>query len=75
MRMSAVRKAMANHRVFARHDGNWHHDWDNITPTLIMAMCLFLRRLLVGTLPMGLLPLRRLRLLSLGFLRRSLRLQ
>ena len=19
---------MANHRVFARHDGNWHHDWD-----------------------------------------------
>ena len=25
---AAVRKAMANHRVFARHDGNWHHDWD-----------------------------------------------
>jgi len=25
---SAVRRAMANHRVFARHDGNWHHDWD-----------------------------------------------
>jgi hypothetical protein len=24
----AVRRAMANHRVFARHDGNWHHDWD-----------------------------------------------
>jgi len=19
---------MANQRVFARHDGNWHHDWD-----------------------------------------------
>ena len=26
--VSAVRRAMANHRVFARHDGNWHHDWD-----------------------------------------------
>src|SRR6266566_1337983 len=25
---AAVRNAMANHRVFARHDGNWHHDWD-----------------------------------------------
>jgi hypothetical protein len=25
---TAVRKAMANHRVFARHDGNWHRDWD-----------------------------------------------
>lgn len=25
---SSVRKAMANHRVFARHDGNWHRDWD-----------------------------------------------
>ena len=25
---AAVRKAMANHRVFARHDGNWHRDWD-----------------------------------------------
>ena len=25
---TAVRRAMANHRVFARHDGNWHHDWD-----------------------------------------------
>ncbi len=25
---SAVRRAMTNHRVFARHDGNWHHDWD-----------------------------------------------
>ncbi|PYI98757.1 MAG: hypothetical protein DME98_03130 [Verrucomicrobia bacterium] len=25
---AAVRRAMANHRVFARHDGNWHHDWD-----------------------------------------------
>ena len=24
----AVRRAMANHRVFARHDGSWHHDWD-----------------------------------------------
>ena len=25
---SAVRRAMVNHRVFARHDGNWHRDWD-----------------------------------------------
>ena len=25
---AAVRRAMANHRVFARHDGNWHHGWD-----------------------------------------------
>ncbi len=25
---AAVRNAMANHRVFARHDGNWHRDWD-----------------------------------------------
>src|SRR5205823_13693264 len=25
---AAIRKAMANHRVFARHDGNWHRDWD-----------------------------------------------
>jgi Putative peptidoglycan binding domain. len=25
---AAVRRGMANHRVFARHDGNWHHDWD-----------------------------------------------
>ena len=25
---SSVRRAMVNHRVFARHDGNWHHDWD-----------------------------------------------
>ncbi len=25
---AAVRRAMANHRVFARHDGNWHHDCD-----------------------------------------------
>jgi hypothetical protein len=25
---SAVRRAVANHRVFARHDGNWHRDWD-----------------------------------------------
>ena len=25
---AAVRRAMANHRVFARHDGNWHQDWD-----------------------------------------------
>jgi hypothetical protein len=24
----AVRKAIDNHRVFARHDGNWHHEWD-----------------------------------------------
>jgi Putative peptidoglycan binding domain len=25
---AAVRRAVANHRVFARHDGNWHRDWD-----------------------------------------------
>jgi Putative peptidoglycan binding domain len=25
---AAVRRAMANHRLFARHDGNWHRDWD-----------------------------------------------
>jgi hypothetical protein len=25
---AAVRTAMANHRVFVRHDGNWHRDWD-----------------------------------------------
>jgi putative peptidoglycan binding protein len=25
---AAVRRAMANHRVFARHDGNWRRDWD-----------------------------------------------
>jgi len=25
---AAVGRAIANHRVFARHDGNWHHDWD-----------------------------------------------
>ncbi len=25
---AAVRRAMANHRVFSRHDGNWHRDWD-----------------------------------------------
>jgi Putative peptidoglycan binding domain len=25
---SAVRSAIANHGVFARHDGNWHRDWD-----------------------------------------------
>ena len=25
---AGVQRAMANHRVFARHDGNWHHDWD-----------------------------------------------
>jgi hypothetical protein len=25
---SAVRSATANDRVFARHDGNWHRDWD-----------------------------------------------
>jgi hypothetical protein len=25
---AAVQRAMANHRVFSRHDGNWHHDWD-----------------------------------------------
>ena len=24
----AVRHAIANHHVFARHDGNWHRDWD-----------------------------------------------
>src|SRR6266516_7368081 len=25
---AAVGRAIDNHRVFARHDGNWHHDWD-----------------------------------------------
>jgi hypothetical protein len=25
---AAVRRAIDNHRVLARHDGNWHHDWD-----------------------------------------------
>jgi hypothetical protein len=25
---SAVRRAIDNHRVFSRHDGNWHRDWD-----------------------------------------------
>jgi len=25
---SAIRSAIANHRVFSRHDGNWHRDWD-----------------------------------------------
>ncbi len=25
---AAVRRAIDNHRVFARHDGNWHRDWD-----------------------------------------------
>ena len=25
---AAVRRAIDNHRVIARHDGNWHHDWD-----------------------------------------------
>jgi hypothetical protein len=25
---SAARRAIDNHRVFARHDGNWHRDWD-----------------------------------------------
>jgi hypothetical protein len=25
---AAVRRAVDNHRVFARHDGNWHRDWD-----------------------------------------------
>lgn len=25
---AAVRRAIANHNVFARHDGNWHRDWD-----------------------------------------------
>ena len=24
----AVRRAIANHNVLARHDGNWHRDWD-----------------------------------------------
>ena len=28
MAAAAVRRAIDNHRVFARHDGNWHHDWD-----------------------------------------------
>jgi Putative peptidoglycan binding domain len=25
---AAVQRAIANHKVFARHDGNWHRDWD-----------------------------------------------
>jgi hypothetical protein len=25
---AAVHRAIANHNVFARHDGNWHRDWD-----------------------------------------------
>src|SRR5262245_19644293 len=25
---AAVQHAIANHKVFARHDGNWHRDWD-----------------------------------------------
>ena len=25
---AAVQRAMASHRVFAQHDGNWHHNWD-----------------------------------------------
>ena len=25
---AAVQRAIAKHNVFARHDGNWHHDWD-----------------------------------------------
>jgi hypothetical protein len=25
---AAVQRAIANRRVFARHDGNWHRDWD-----------------------------------------------
>ena len=25
---AAVQQAIANHKVFARHDGNWHRDWD-----------------------------------------------
>jgi Putative peptidoglycan binding domain len=25
---SAVQRAIANHKVFTRHDGNWHRDWD-----------------------------------------------
>jgi hypothetical protein len=28
MTATAVRRAIANHNVFARHDGNWHRDWD-----------------------------------------------
>jgi hypothetical protein len=28
MTAGAVRRAIANHNVFARHDGNWHRDWD-----------------------------------------------
>ena len=44
-----------------------------ITPTLITATCLSLPTASGGdSLPVGLLPLRRLRLLSLGFLRLSL---
>src|SRR5262245_47598728 len=25
---AAVQRAIANHKVFARHDSNWHRDWD-----------------------------------------------
>src|SRR5207247_7845280 len=28
MTAAAVRRAIGNHNVFARHDGNWHRDWD-----------------------------------------------
>ncbi len=28
MTAAAVRRAIANHNVFARRDGNWHRDWD-----------------------------------------------
>jgi len=25
---AAVKRAITNHQVYARHDGNWHRDWD-----------------------------------------------
>jgi Putative peptidoglycan binding domain len=28
MSTAAAQRAIANHKVFARHDGNWHRDWD-----------------------------------------------
>jgi hypothetical protein len=28
MTRAAAHRAIANHNVFARHDGNWHRDWD-----------------------------------------------
>src|SRR5262249_17722830 len=28
MSTAAAQRAIANHKAFARHDGNWHRDWD-----------------------------------------------